>query len=205
MHLPSGFGALCVALSMAVRASAGEIALSVEDARGRPLPQAVVYLMSDKSSAVHAPTSVIIDQRHKQFIPEITVVQTGTAVSFPNNDSIRHSVYSFSRPKQFQIKLYGGRTPPPVVFDKAGVVAIGCNIHDEMAAWVVVVDTPYFAKTDPSGTHVFTDLAPGAYQAFAWYPEMETARGPVKLVVGEGPTVTARVHLNVTPLVNESH
>jgi len=196
---------LSVALHLSFRAHAGEVAVSVEDARGRPLPEAVVYLVLDQPAPAHAPASAVIDQRHKQFIPAITVIQTGTAVSFPNNDSIRHSVYSFSRPKQFQIKLYGGRKPPPVVFDKAGIVALGCNIHDEMIAWIVVVDTPYFAKTDVNGSHVFADLAPGTYQAYAWYPEMDSAQGPLKLVLGDGPVVTARVHLKVAPLVNESH
>ena len=90
-------------------------------------------------------------QQNRQFAPRALVVQAGTSVHFPNLDTVRHHVYSFSPAKPFELKLYAGTPSAPVVFDKAGVVVLGCNIHDRMSGWIVVVDTPYFARSDASG------------------------------------------------------
>ena len=85
---------------------------------------------------------VQIAQAKRQFSPRVTVVTVGTPVTFPNFDTVRHHVYSFSPVKTFELKLYAGVPNAPVVFDKPGIAVLGCNIHDQMAAWVVVVDTP---------------------------------------------------------------
>ena len=85
-------------------------------------------------------------QQGKQFLPDVLVVPVGTSVHFPNRDSVRHHVYSFSPAKKFELKLYTGTPANPVVFDRAGVVTLGCNIHDRMVGWIVVVDTPYYAQ-----------------------------------------------------------
>ncbi len=74
----------------------------------------------------------IMDQRNLAFVPDVLVVQTGTAVDFPNSDQVRHQVYSFSDAKTFQLALYAGRAHAPVVFNRAGLVTLGCNIHDSM-------------------------------------------------------------------------
>jgi hypothetical protein len=107
-------------------------------------------------------------QRDRQFAPQLLVVQTGTAVSFPNFDTVRHHVYSFSPIKVIDIKLYSGTPAEPIVFDKPGVAALGCNIHDRMSAHIVVVDTPTFARTDAKGQASF-DLPPGEHVAKAWH------------------------------------
>lgn len=117
-----------------------------------------------------ATAHALIDQINKEFVPLVTVVRVGTEVSFPNSDNIRHSIYSFSPAKPFAMKLYSGKQAPPITFDKPGVVVLGCEIHDAMAAWVVVVDTPYFAKTSASGTAALKGLAPGDYHVRVWYP-----------------------------------
>ena len=83
-----------------------------------------------------------IDQVNKEFVPLVSVVQTNTEITFPNSDNIRHSVYSFSPAKVFSLKLYAGKSAAPVIFDKAGLVVLGCNIHDLMVSWLLVVDTP---------------------------------------------------------------
>ena len=86
-------------------------------------------------------------QKGKQFDPTVLVVPVGTSVGFPNRDTVRHHVYSFSPVKTFELKLYSGVPANPVVFDKIGIAVLGCNIHDAMTAWVVVVDTPYFGRS----------------------------------------------------------
>ena len=95
-------------------------------------------------------------------------VHTGTAVSFPNSDNIRHHVYSFSPAKRFELRLYQARRRP-VVFDKPGVVVLGCNIHDWMLGYVYITDDPFFAVSDDAG-RLALDLPPGRYTASLWHP-----------------------------------
>ncbi len=109
-------------------------------------------------------------QVNRQFEPSVLPVQKGTMVSFPNKDTIKHHVYSFSPAKMFELKLYDGSTAQPVVFDKIGVVAIGCNIHDWMRAYIYVVDTPLFCKTDENGKGTILDIPAGRYLAKVWHP-----------------------------------
>ncbi len=180
-------------------AFAGDLRVSVVDAAGHPLKDAVIYLQGGAPMAAPAPAPAVIDQVHKQFVPQVSVIQVGSAVSFPNNDQIRHSVYSFSEAKPFTLKLYAGKPPGPVVFDKPGVVVLGCNIHDQMAAWVVVVDTPYFGKTDANGDLSVQGVKPGTYELVAWYPMME--QGPtLQPVTLQSAEVQRRIQLPVTPL-----
>jgi hypothetical protein len=111
----------------------------------------------------------MIEQKNKQFIPLVSVVQSGSNINFPNRDLVRHHVYSFSPAKTFELKLYSGIPANPVMFDKAGTVVLGCNIHDTMLAYIHIVDTPYFAKTDDSGKAKLSDLPAGQYQLKVWH------------------------------------
>jgi plastocyanin len=133
--------------------------------------------------------TAIIDQVDKRFVPRVSVVRTGTSITFPNSDQIRHQVYSFSPAKTFSLKLYSGSPKTPVVFDRPGLVVLGCNIHDNMLAFVGVVDSPYFAKTADSGAAA-VDLPPGRYRLRAWHPnaaagipqqEITVAASPVRI------------------------
>jgi hypothetical protein len=130
--------------------------------------------------------AAIIDQIDKRFVPRVNVIRTGTAVSFPNSDSIRHQVYSFSKPRPFNLKLYAGSPRMDIVFDKAGMVVLGCNIHDTMVAFVAVVDTPYFAKTSQSGV-AKVDLPAGRYRLRVWHPSLSAAVAPKEITVGGEP------------------
>jgi plastocyanin len=112
-----------------------------------------------------------IEQADREFVPYVNVVQTGTSVSFPNRDPILHHVYSFSPAKTFEIKLYTGKSPGAIVFDKPGVVNIGCNIHDWMIAYLLVISTPHFAKTNASGIAQLRDLPAGSYELRVWHPQ----------------------------------
>jgi len=161
------------ALAMPGASRAGPLDVSVTDAAGKPLPGAVVFAESAAARAALKPAAGIeIAQVARQFAPQVTVVPVGTAVSFPNRDTVRHHVYSFSPVKPFEIKLYVGTPASPVVFDKPGIAVLGCNIHDTMVAWVVVVDTPYFGQTGADGRLTLPGLPPGAYKLRAWHASL---------------------------------
>ena len=120
-------------------------------------------------------------------------------MSFPNRDNIRHHVYSFSSSKKFELPLYIGTPAAPVAFSKPGVVALGCNIHDWMLAYIYVVTTPYFAKTAADSKAHLEGLAPGAWDARVWHPrlkgEPEKTAKPLTLGGGEPAQVAFVVSL----------
>src|SRR6202044_1671839 len=125
-------------------------------------------------NALHAkPPAVVIDQVDKQFVAYGTPINVGSMVKFPNSDKIRHQVYSFSAAKRFDLPLYAGTDAPPVLFDKPGVVVLGCNIHDWMIGYIYVSETPFFAKTGSAGTVSLEDMPPGEYTVRLWHPSME--------------------------------
>jgi plastocyanin len=156
-------------LTFAAAAHAAPVTVQVADAQGKPLAGAVVYLESPAAALATKPMErAEVVQTQRQFVPAVSVVTLGTAVQFPNLDTVRHHVYSLSPAKRFELKLYIGRPESPVVFDKPGVAVLGCNIHDQMVAWVVIVDTPYHARTDDSGRAVI-DAPAGAYRLRTWH------------------------------------
>jgi plastocyanin len=154
---------------------AGEILASVRDQKGRPLEDAVVLALplDRKAFEVAKPARFVVDQVNKEFVPYVRVIFAGTSVSFPNKDNIRHHVYSFSPAKKFELPLYSGVSAPAVLFDKTGVVVLGCNIHDWMIGYIYVADTPFFAKTDKGGQAALANLPAGEYQLRVWHPDME--------------------------------
>jgi plastocyanin len=166
--------ALLVILSLggAALSQAADMRIEVRSLQGDPLSDAVVFA-EPSLGAAPAPTGgsrATIDQVDKQFVPRISVMRAGTEVHFPNSDNIRHSVYSFSPAKVFATKLYAGRQAAPVTFENAGVIVLGCNIHDTMLAWAVVVDTPWYGKTATDGSITLEGLAPGMYRVSGWFP-----------------------------------
>jgi plastocyanin len=170
--LRSGIGAWALAAAWPLAAAPVEVLLT--DAAGRPLADAVVFLESREARAAVKPAQgVEIAQVGRQFQPVVTVVPVGTAVNFPNRDTVRHHVYSFSPVKTFEIKLYIGTPAQPVVFDKPGIAVLGCNIHDTMAAWTVVVETPYHAKS-AAGRALIDNVPAGTYRLRAWHPALPT-------------------------------
>jgi plastocyanin len=116
-----------------------------------------------------------VEQINRRFVPLVSVVQVGTPVQFPNRDEVRHHVYSFSPAKSFEIKLYAGTPVAPIAFDKPGEVVLGCNIHDQMIAYVYVVDTPWFGKTGKDGRVRLEGLPAGEYELNARSPAQATA------------------------------
>jgi plastocyanin len=159
---------LCWVVS--VSAHAATFNVRVVDRNSRPVSGLVVTL--EAVAVDRKPTSpgAVMDQVEQRFVPFVLPVRTGTAVRFPNSDSVAHQVYSFSAPKRFELGLYRGRPHPPVVFDKPGVVVVGCNIHDKMIGYVFVTDAAYFGQTDASGTWRVDAAVPTEYRLTVWSP-----------------------------------
>ena len=149
-------------------------------------------LVADPLDGTAAPAhgTASIDQINKQFVPRVSVIRTGTAVSFPNSDHIRHQVYSFSAAQRFTLKLYAGSPSAPVVFDKPGLVVLGCNIHDKMSAFVAVVDSPYFTLSDSSGAAALK-LPPGRYRLRIWHQNLASAAAQQEITVRDAPLAIA--------------
>lgn len=182
--------ALAFGLSAAVGWCAS-VQVDVRDGAGQPVSGAVVFLESTEAQRAARPLQgVEMAQEKKQFVPGVLVVTTGTEVHFPNRDAVRHHVYSFSPAKKFELKLYKGTPANPVLFDRPGVVVLGCNIHDQMVGWILVVDTPYFAQSgmpgQPAGQAVLGDVPPGTYQLRTWHPGLPVGAAALAqpLVVG---------------------
>lgn len=154
---------------LSLHANAAEIEVQVNNIAGASVENAVVYLEPKDKTAPLQKSQAEIAQKNKTFIPLVTVIQAGSTITFPNKDSVRHHVYSFSPAKTFELKLYSGVPTVPVIFDKAGTVILGCNIHDQMYAFVYVVETPYFAKTDANGKVKITDIPNGDYVLKVWH------------------------------------
>ena len=159
---------------------AASLQAELVDSQGQPLANAVLSLRSEV-----APATAIMDQRSQQFAPTVLAVRSGTSVSFPNSDNIRHHVYSFSLAKRFELRLYQGTPSAPVIFDKPGVVVLGCNIHDWMVGYVYVTDDPWFAVSDAQGKLNLEQLPAGTYTASLWHPQapdmLPQAAGQVQL------------------------
>lgn len=152
---------------------AGSVQVAVLDAAGQPLADAVVFLESAEARKQVRPLADLeMAQKKKQFVPGVLVVPVGSAVRFPNHDAVRHHVYSFSPAKKFELKLYAGTPSNPVVFDHPGVVTLGCNIHDQMVGWIVVVETPYYARTPATGEVQMDNVPPGRYTLRTWHARM---------------------------------
>lgn len=197
--LGAAFGAIILALPGA--GVAATLNAQIADQKGAPLEDAVVYATQLSGSVPKPRGSVIIDQVNKEFVPFVTPLQAGTAVTFPNKDNIQHQVYSFSPAKVFELKLYSGVSAQPVVFDKPGVVVLGCNIHDWMLAFVYVVDTPYFAKTGKSGAAAIEALPAGDYEIKAWHPDLRGEPSRQRMKIGKEGTTAIKFELAIKPTV----
>jgi plastocyanin len=166
--------------------SAAAAVIDVKTRAGAPAPDVIVVFDPLDATPPPGRGSATIDQVNKTFVPRVNVIRTGTAVTFPNSDRIRHQVYSFSDTKKFVLKLYAGSPRTDVTFEKPGLVVLGCNIHDSMVAFVLVVDTPYFAKTSAAG-QATVNLPPGHYRLRVWHPYLSKPLDPQDIEVGAAP------------------
>ena len=177
--LQSILAMLC--MLFATQAAAETMTVRVVDVDQQPVADVAVFVTQHGAGrALRQPVPAVMDQRDKRFVPHVLIVQTGAAVEFPNSDVIAHHVYSFSRPNDFVLPLYKGTPPGPVVFEHDGIVTLGCNIHDSMLGYVVVVDTDVFAKTDEDGVaSLVVDSDADRWEVSAWSPRFRDARMPL--------------------------
>ena len=130
--------------AIACGAQADELFVRVVDNGQKPVPDVAVFVRQQSSQRAK-PATAAMDQRDQRFVPHLLIVQKGAVVEFPNSDAVAHHVYSFSKPNNFELPLYKGSPPDPVLFQHEGIVTLGCNIHDSMLGYIVVVDTDVFA------------------------------------------------------------
>lgn len=156
--------------------------IQVVDQQGKPLADAVVELIGAASDKTTAPKGTMT-QQGLMFVPFVLAVQAGTAVEFPNLDKTRHHVYSFSETKVFELKLYAGKPEKPVLFDKPGIVVLGCNIHDHMQAFVYVGTSPFLAVTNAQGQAQFAAVPAGTVTVRLWHPWQQQSQPEQQLVV----------------------
>jgi plastocyanin len=171
----------------------------VVDPAGAPVDDAVASLFPlDRAVTLSPPAEpVAIIQQGEEFQPYVTPVVVGTRVHFPNQDKVQHHVFSISRAKKFDLPLYRGEPKETVLFDQPGVVSLGCNIHDWMAAYVVVLATPHFAKTGSSGTAAFDGLPAGRYRLEVWHPRLRTLEVREVTLSADPSTQTMKVTLGI--------
>ena len=181
------FSFLLLMASASAVASAKPVTVRVVDGGGKPVPDAVVTLRP--TAGMRAPRitrSFTVSQRDLQFHPFVLVVPQGATVAFPNLDPTKHHVYSFSPTKRFELKLFARDQSRRVKFDSPGVVALGCNIHDQMSAFIVVADSPWTATTDGRGYVRFDDAPNATATISVWHPYLRAPNNSLSRELASG-------------------
>ena len=195
----AGAGVLACAAAGVAPAAAATVIAHVTSQSGAAEDAVVTVVRNGQAPATaKSGTRAVMTQQDRQFQPKVLAVQLGTAVEFPNKDPFRHQVYSFSAAKSFELKLYGGNEVNSVTFDKEGVVALGCNIHDNMLAYIYVVGTPYFALTAKDGAASIQQVPAGSYTVKVWHSGQktgETVSQDVTLAAGDTATVDLKIEM----------
>ena len=165
-------GLLALALlGSSAAALAAPVTVRVIDSSGRPVRDAVVTLRPASGAQRPSPGgNFTVSQEDLEFHPFVLVVPVGASVAFPNKDSTRHHVYSFSPAKKFELKLFAKDQSRRVIFDKSGIVPLGCNIHDAMTAFILVTDSAWSAKTGANGIVQFASAPGSAARVQVWHP-----------------------------------
>jgi plastocyanin len=192
--LLSGMASLVASKSLAA-----DLDVKVQDRNGQSLSRVVVLIesASEEPAKPAAPTAAVVDQLHQQFVPGVIAVRTGTAISFPNSDTVSHQVYSFSPAKRFELGLYRGVPRDPVVFDKPGIVVLGCNIHDNMIGYVYVTDALYFGTTDVDG-RFRARVSSGRYRVHVWSPRFSKSDDAAEHAIQIGGESSASLPIQIT-------
>ncbi|HTT01248.1 MAG TPA: carboxypeptidase regulatory-like domain-containing protein [Steroidobacteraceae bacterium] len=187
-----------VALAPPARAGSGNVSVSVLQTDGKPVVGAIITLHAlDAALRPAPPMRAAMDQINLAFEPDVLVISVGSTVEFPNTDTTRHQVYSFSAAHPFQLPLYRGKPYPPEHFDRAGLVTLGCNIHDDMLAYILVTDAPYFGRTDAAGNWSASTVPRGRYRVEVWHPRGRDAAHDLERELRVGDTERAEVTIRL--------
>jgi len=189
---------LGMALLAGAAAPAATLLVSVQAADGHALPGAVVTVRPLDGPAHHpAPVHAVMDQVDKAFTPDLLVIPVNSTVAFPNSDAVSHQIYSFSPAKRFQLPLYRGKPYPPVRFEQPGVVTLGCNIHDQMLAYLLVTDASWYGRTDATGSWS-AELPRGRYRVSLWHPRLRASEGDLQHEVSVSDSPHAELTLRLS-------
>jgi plastocyanin len=176
------------------------LAITLSDQDGNAVEDAVVHVLTiDGQTQPVQPMNLEVDQVDEAFVPHVRAATVGSSVNFPNSDHVRHHVYSFSEARSFELPLYIGIPTEPVVFDKAGIVTLGCNIHDHMLGYILVLESPYFAEIS-HGTGLIDALPAGELRVEIWHPRLAADIAPVHtLTVGAGEQAVLDAQIELRP------
>lgn len=194
-------GMLLAAPLLASAAPLATLPVQVVDQAGMPLRDAVIEIRPPAGDTRRPsfPWRNAMAQKNQTFVPGTLIVPQGAVVAFPNFDTVRHSIYSFSKPGPFRIDLYGQDQTRTQQFRIAGTIALGCNIHDKMRGYIRVTDTPYAARSDLNGLASIDGLAHGSYDIVVWHPRIRGANGEWRGKLVLDPGKRARIAVAVRP------
>lgn len=181
------------ALVAGLQAAPGNsLRVQIVDERGVPVRDAVVELTSPRapSDPIRFPWPMAMAQKNQQFVPGTLIIARGSTVAFPNLDTVRHSIYSFSKPARFSIELYGRNQTRTHNFPIAGTVALGCNIHDAMRGYIRVTETPFAGKTDANGYVTLASIPTGTARLTVWHPRLRAPDNEIS----NGVTIASGAH-----------
>ncbi len=158
-----------------------EMIFNVVDQHNQKVANAIVKIPQQRQQPLPISNIAVMDQINKQFAPHVLLISAGQRVSFPNRDDIRHHVYSFSKAKPFEIKLYKNTPTEPIAFENSGVVELGCNIHDQMLGYIYITDSEFTAKTNEQGIaviHLDGDNidSNNVHSVSVWHPQLSKSR-----------------------------
>jgi plastocyanin len=192
--------------ALPARIGAAELQVTVLSSQGAPVAGMVAEAVpAAPQTAPRQPAHAVMDQHNLMFMPDTLAIRTGTEVEFPNSDNVRHQVYSFSPAKNFQLSLYDSKQHASVVFDKPGLVTVGCNIHDAMIGYIYVTDSPWFGQTGADGSLQMHNLPAGHYTVKVWHAQLrdkpESLQQSMDIGAGNA-SLVIRLH---QPLKNAQH
>ena len=189
-------------------AFAGTIKGTVKVKGLRTPENVMVYLAkAPPASGDLSKAELVMDQRNLEFIPHVLPVLVGSTVQFPNNDKVDHNIFSMSRTKKFNLGSYKPGESKTMVFDKPGIVEVRCDVHAEMASYILVMKNPYFAVTDKKGHFEIPDpdylkqtglenvagLAAGKYTVKTWHEKLKSQKKSV--VVPDSGDISVKLDL----------
>lgn len=194
----SGLAAMLALTAWTAGAAAASLVVKVTRPDGKPVAGAVVLLHGPPGSKLPLPATFIVDQVNQTFTPDLTVIPVGSTVTFPNSDKVSHQVYSFSPTKRFQLPLYRGTPYAPITFANTGIVTLGCNIHDDMIAYLIVTNAGWYGRTAQDGSWSSPELPAGDFRIEVWHPRMREATEMIERPLKLEAALSGRLNIRLT-------